>query len=276
MSAVGVVGPGRVGTALALALRRLGYDVAIHGRRGKALPPPLSLTWGDVPPWLAEVSTVLVTVPDPVIADVAERLASSGAIGGGHVVLHCSGLLDRSALAPLDASGAALGSMHPLKSFADPVAASESLDGTLAAVEGDERAVARATALATALGMRPHPIRGDRKPVYHAAAVFAANYPVTLLAAAERLCESAGLARDAARAGLGALSRGVVENAMRLGPDALTGPIARGDVETVRRHLAALGGADAALYRALGRATLDLAHHPPEVRRALEEALAEP
>lgn len=276
MSAVGIVGPGRVGTALALALQRLGYDVAMHGRRGNAVPPPLSLTWGDVPPWLAEVSTVLLTVPDAAISEVAAHLAECGAIGGGHVVLHCSGLLDRAALAALDSSGAGLGSMHPLKSFADPVTASETLDGTLAAVEGDARAVARATALATALGMRPEPVRADRKPIYHAAAVLASNYPVTLLASAERLLETAGLSADAARAGLGSLARGAVENAARLGANALTGPIARGDAETVRRHLAALSGDDAALYRALGWATLALTAHPPATRRALEQALGEP
>ncbi len=261
MSTIGVIGPGRAGTALALALTQAGHHVFIHGRRGKELPPPLVLSAGaGAPPWLGEVESVLLAVPDAAITPLAAMLAAGGAIGSSHVVLHLSGLLDATALAPLAPAGAALGSFHPLKPFAtDPVAAAASLAGVLATVEGDERAVACGLALARDLGMRGERITAAAKPAYHAGAVFASNYPVTLAATAERLFLEAGLSPEAAHAGLAALMRGAAENVARFGAAALTGPIARGDVETVRRHLEVLSAADAALYRAVGRATLTLA-----------------
>lgn len=260
MSTIGVVGPGRAGTALALALTQAGYRVSIHGRRGKKLPPPLVLSVGaGAPPWLGEVETVLLAVPDAAITPVAATLAAGDGIGSSHVVLHLSGLLDATALAPLRPTGAALGSLHPLKPFAtDPEASAATLAGALATVEGDERAVTRGLALAEALGMRGERITAAAKPAYHAAAVFASNYPVTLAATAERLFREAGLSPDAAQVGLAALLRGAAENVARFGAAGLTGPIARGDVDTVRRHLAALSGEDAVLYRVLGRTTLAL------------------
>lgn len=260
MSTIGVIGPGRAGTALALALSHAGYRVRMHGRRGKKVPPPLVLSVGaGAPPWLGEVETVLLAVPDAAVTPVAATLASAGGIGASHVVFHLSGLLDATVLAPLQPTGAALGSFHPLKPFAtDPEASAATLAGALATVEGDERAVTRGLALARDLGMRGERITAAAKPAYHAAAVLASNYPVTLAAAADRLFRSAGLSPEAAHAGLAALLRGAADNVARFGPAGLTGPIARGDVETVRRHLAALSGEDAVLYRALGRATLAL------------------
>jgi predicted short-subunit dehydrogenase-like oxidoreductase (DUF2520 family) len=277
VAAVGIVGAGRAGLGLALALGRAGHEVRLHARHARPVPAQFSLTVGPLPAWLSQVEVVLLAVPDDAIGDVACALAAARLIKPGQTVLHLSGALGRDVLAPLDASGAALGSLHPLQSLSDPVAAPQRLAGAMAAVEGDERAIAVATALARGLGMDPVPLAARNKPTYHAAAVFAANFLVTLAATSQRLFVRAGLPADGATRALAALMQGTLDNVRAAGPGAaLTGPVARGDVETIRRHLAALQGADAELYRALSRATLAVSDLDAERRRAIADALDEP
>ncbi|GBD31113.1 hypothetical protein HRbin33_00061 [bacterium HR33] len=272
MAVVGIVGPGRAGLGLAGALARAGHEVFLHGRSPKPVPGGLSLTTGAVPPWLDRVAIVILAVPDDAVTEVASRLADSGAVGAGHVVLHLSGVLDRGVLSPLAPTGAALGSLHPLRSFGS---GEENLEGVFAAVEGDDRAVERAVDLARSIGLRPFRLGPGGKARYHAGAVFAANFLVTLYARAERLFRDAGIPSGEARAALVALMRGVVENLADRGAGALTGPLARGDVETVRLHLEALDPQDRLLYRVLSRLTLDLAGLPEARRQALERLLDE-
>ncbi len=274
MSAVGIVGPGRAGLGIGLALAQAGHEVRLHGRRGKPVPPPLELSWGGPPPWLRDVGIVLLAVPDPAIGLAAEALAASDGVTPRHVVLHLSGLVDHTALGALRPSGAALGSLHPLQAISEPEAAPQRLVGALAAIEGDERAVAAATALASAIGLHPVVIDPGAKPGYHAGAVVASNYLVVLAALAERLFTRAGLPTAAARQGLAALMRGTVDNVAREGPlGSLTGPIVRGDADAIRQHLATLDPGVARIYRALGRAALELAKLDDAVRRRVERAL---
>lgn len=217
---------------------------------------------------------VLITVPDDAIASVAAGLAGSGKITERQVVLHVSGVLDRSALQPLASSGAALGSMHPLQSISDPASAPERLQGAYAAVEGDDRAVTAASELARAVGLHPLRLAPGQKARYHAGAVFAANFLVALYGEAEKLFVQAGVGPADAAPALLALMRGVLENLRARGArGALTGPVARGDVESIRHHLAALDGLDAELYRALSRAALELATLDEEKRRAVMNLL---
>lgn len=271
---VGIIGAGRAGVSVGLALARAGYVVRLHSRHAKPVPPPLTLSTGKVPAWLAEVDVVILAVPDDAVGAVAADLAAARQVSKAQVVLHLSGALDREALSPLEASGAALGSWHPLQTLSDPTTAPARLKGAVAAVEGDERAVEVATALARGIGMEPVPISADGKPRYHAAAVFASNFVVALAGVAQRLFVGAGLTDDAARKALAALMAGALENVRAGGPQAaLTGPVARGDVETIRRHLDVLRGADAELYRTLSRAALELARLDPERRRAIERLL---
>lgn len=273
MAVVGIVGPGRAGLGLSRALVRAGHRVLLHGRNPKPVPQPLELTTGPVPPWLGSVRIVILAVPDDAIREVAGQLAASGAVGSGHVVLHLSGVLDRSALSSLSPAGAALGSLHPLRSFGS---GEERLEGAFAAVEGDDRAVEEAVNLARSIGLRPFRLATGKKALYHAGAVFAANFLVTLYSRAERLLGEAGITPGEAREALSGLMAGVVENVARRGVDALTGPVARGDVETVRLHLEVLGPEDRELYRLLSRLTLELARLPGAQRRALEQVLDEP
>jgi predicted short-subunit dehydrogenase-like oxidoreductase (DUF2520 family) len=246
-----VIGAGRMGCGLAHALERAGRDARVLGREREP---------GEWSEAVRAPALLLLAVPDDAIGQVAGALADGGAIGGEHVVLHCSGLLDRGALVGLEESGAALGSFHPLQTVADPETAPERLAGAYAGVEGDARAVAAAETLARALGMTPVRVPAQGKPLYHAGAAIVANYTVALAGVAERLARQAGVAPDVAARLYAPLLEGAARNVAELGPaSALTGPIRRGDMRTILAHLAALDPDDQHLYGALGRVTVALA-----------------
>jgi predicted short-subunit dehydrogenase-like oxidoreductase (DUF2520 family) len=274
VSSIGIVGPGRAGVALGLALSRAGHRVQLHGRHSREVPPPLALTVGEAPPWLDEVEVVLLAVPDDAVAEVAASLAATGAVTGGHTVLHLSGALGIDALAPLGPHAAALGSLHPYQTLHPSPEGAAGLEGAVAGVGGTPEAVAVASALARSVGLVPVEVPEERRALYHAAAVFASNYLVTLAGVAEGLLADVGFSPEQARAALGPLMSAALDNALAGGPDAaLTGPVARGDAETVRRHLAALPDDVRDLYRELARAALRLADLPPERRAAVEQML---
>ena len=270
---VGIIGPGRAGVGLALALAQAGYQVRLHGRSKKPVPKPLTLTVGpaDEPPaWIAQAGVVVLAVKDDAIRPLAEALARAGAIGADQVVLHLSGVQGQEALGPLVSSRAALGSLHPLQTISDPERAPDRLRGAWAAVEGMPRAVQAAEGLAQDLGMHPFRIPSKAKPVYHAGAVFASNYFVVVEAVAQRLLRHAGLSDAEAWQALRPLVEGTFQNLTHQEPlAALTGPVARGDEATIQRHLESLTRDDALLYRALGRAALELAE-----KRGMDEATA--
>lgn len=266
---------------MALAWVRAGHEVRLHGRRAKPVPAPLTLTTGspDVPPpWIDWAKVIVCAVPDDAITPLARVWADAGAIRSFQVVLHLSGSRDRNALEPLIDCGAALGSLHPLQTLVEPDRAPEHLRGAWAAVEGDPRAVETAEGLAWDIGLRPFRLRPEHKPLYHAGAVFASNYFVVVEAVAQQLLERAGLGRDDAWAALAPLVRGTLDNLSRTGPEgALTGPVVRGDVDTLARHLGALTDAEQGLYRVLGGAVLELARRrglAPDVLARLERTLA--
>lgn len=279
--AVGIVGPGRAGLGLAQALAQARVRVlGVHGRRPRDVPAGVRLTVGPVPPWLADADVVLLAVGDDALEGLVRDLARSGAVRPGQVVLHLSGARASDILAPLAERGAATGSMHPLMTVSeDPSRAARHFRGATFALEGEFDAVRSADILVRALGGIPVMIAPETKAAYHAGAVFASNYLVTALAAAERLLEEAGIPAAAAREALVPLARATLENVAALGPlAALTGPVARGDAATVRRHREALGPDGRRLYDALARATLALAKEKglaPAAEAALLAALGE-
>jgi predicted short-subunit dehydrogenase-like oxidoreductase (DUF2520 family) len=270
-----IVGAGRMGQGLALALGEAGRQVALVSRSSHAVIPPLQLHSGPREAALRDASVVVLAVPDGAITSLAAELAAEGGITPHHVVLHLSGLRDREALSPLAPSGAALGSLHPLQTVSDPATAAARFAG----VEGDDRALSAAEALARSLGMVPVRIPPGAKPAYHAGAAFAANYTTALVAVAERLALAAGITPDVARRLYLPLIRGAAAN-LEAGPAAaLTGPVRRGDVETVAAHLAALGPEDRKLYLLLGREALRLAREaglPSEAAARMARVLGEP
>lgn len=268
---IAIVGPGRMGQGLGLALVVSGAEVRILGRRRREMAGGLRLVTRDWRPVLTETDLVLVATRDDAIPNAAKDLADLAVLGGRHRVLHLSGRLGRSALAPLERTGAALGSLHPLQTIADPLTAPARLRGVWAAVEGDDRAREAAIGLCGRLGMRPVEVDEQGKTAYHAGAAVLANYTVTLADLASRLAEQAGVAPEVAHAMYLPLLSGVLQNLESLPPaEALTGPIRRGDAETVKAHLAALDEAERELYLVLGRATLKLA-----VRGGLEREAAQ-
>ena len=258
---VAIIGAGRVGLTLARALTHSGTVVKVFGREAPTLDPS---------------GLVLMAVPDDAIEDVARALVRAGAITSRHVILHTSGLRDRTALAELESSGAALGSWHPLQTFATPTEGSDLFVGIPAVIEGDSRALAVGRALAERLQLQPIvEIPAAGKSAYHAAAVFASNYLVVLAETARRLGIDAGAGAASAEMFL-PLMRQTLSNYAIGGAASLTGPIRRGDAGTVARHLAVLTGDDRLLYLALGRAALQLAREAglePAKAEAIERLL---
>jgi len=270
-----------MGQGLGLALKRRGYRVLLVNRSSRDVIAPLILHQGSLAEATSEAELILIATPDDAIEQVAAELAARGGITHDQVILHLSGLLDRRALLPLEASGAACGSFHPVQTVADPGSAAERLKGAYVGIEGDERALVAAERLANTLRMVPVRIPAEAKPAYHAAASFVANYTIALVGVAERLARSAGVPDEVAAKLYLPLLGGAVANLTALGPAAsLTGAVRRGDVHTIRAHLQALGPEDRELYRAVGRAAVALATEAgldaaaaARVNAALDEAL---
>jgi predicted short-subunit dehydrogenase-like oxidoreductase (DUF2520 family) len=211
---------------------------------------------------LRQADVWMLAVPDDRIAEVAGQLAGRGDLKGA-VVFHCSGAKASMELDALRAAGALVASVHPVRSFADPQQVAASFDGTFCGVEGDEQALALLNPAFIAIGARVVAIDARAKTVYHAASVFASNYLTTVLDAALRAYQAAGIPEEVARELARPLATETLANVFRLGPEtALSGPIARGDTATVARQQAAVQAWDpatGALYEALAAATWDLA-----------------
>ncbi len=272
---VTIIGAGRMGQGLGLALKRRGYKVALVARTQRDVVPPLVLHAGSRAEATAGAELVLIATPDDAIGSVAAELAAEGAIARDQIVLHLSGLLDRSALLPLEESGAGCGSFHPLQSVAEPASAAERLKGAYVGIEGDDRALTAAERLANTLRMIPVRIPAAAKPAYHAGAALVANYTVALVGVAERLARSAGVPADIAARIYLPLLGGAVANLNALGPAAsLTGAVRRGDEQTIRAHLDALGPEERILYCTVGRAAVALAREAGLSQAAVERVEA--
>ena len=257
---VTIIGAGRMGQGLGLALKRRGYKILMVARTQRDITPPLMLHQGSRAEATAGAELVLIATPDDAIGLVAAELAAEGAISRDQVVLHLSGLLDRNALLPLEETGAACGSFHPLQSVAEAGTAAERLKGAYVGIEGDDRALVAAERLANTLRMIPVRIPAAAKPAYHAGAAFVANYTVALVGVAERLARAAGVPPDIAARIYLPLLGGAVANLNALGPaGSLTGAVRRGDEQTIRAHLKALSAEDGTLYRTVSRAAITLA-----------------
>ena len=280
---IAIVGCGRVGTALAVWLHRAGYPVCgLASRRLQSAqavaaligPRPCSQEPQAV---TAEADVVFITTPDGAIETVCRHIAATGGFRAGSIVLHCSGALPSTILAPARQAGAWIGSLHPLQSFAVPTLDRNPFAGIIVSVEGDGPALQAAEALAADLNAHPQQILTEAKTLYHAAAVVASNYLVTLLDLAFGLLQRAGVAPRDAHGVLRPLIDGTLANVARIGPPAaLTGPVARGDRETVAHHLEAIGAQhpeSLALYRALGIATVNVAEKGGHLDAAQAEAL---
>lgn len=244
--AVAIVGAGAAARAFALRLADRGYPIRAVVSRTLAPAQALARDVGaalasdrlsDLP---ADAALVLLCVPDGEIADLAETLTGTGRAWTHTVVAHTSGALPASVLAPLAAEGATVLSFHPLQALTRRADA-RTLDGAFVGIEGEPPAIAAGVELAAGLGLRYAVVATEAKARYHLAATVASNFAVTLLGIVQEILGSVGVGRDDAMAMLLPLVEGTVRNVAASGPeDALTGPVARGDVETLRRHGLAL------------------------------------
>lgn len=237
------IGAGRVGTALGAAFARAGWQVTgvatrDEGRRARfAELVPGVRAFEEAQAVLDEAELIFLTVPDDAIAGVAANLQ----LYSGQALVHTSGALPASILAPALAAGTNAASFHPLVAFADLDQALLDLRGATVALEGDEALLPLLADLAESIGARPVVLPPGGKAAYHAAAMMAAGGLVGLLDAIARVAALAGLDQRTAVAVYAPLARQALANSERLGIDAaLTGPFLRGDVGTVRGHLAVM------------------------------------
>jgi predicted short-subunit dehydrogenase-like oxidoreductase (DUF2520 family) len=262
---VGIIGPGRAGTALARALERAGHDIVaasavsdISKRRARDNFPGARLT--DPARVLEAADLVLVTVPDDVLPGLVEGLAATGAPYAGRLVAHASGAHGCRVLDPATRAGALPLALHPVMTFTGRADDADRIKGVSFGVTAPDPLRPAAEALVIEMGGEPVFIAEENRALYHAALAFAANHLVTIVAEAASLLREAGA--DNPGQLLGPLLGAALDNALRLGDAGLTGPVARGDDGTVAAHVAAIGAhAPAALpaYRALARLTADRA-----------------
>ena len=241
---IALVGPGNLGTALVLALRRAGYRITELVTRRSSLARARSLARRvkakavTLESAALDAEVTFVAVGDTAIGEVAAQLAV-GRSWKGKVALHTSGALGSGELAPLGKAGAAVGSAHPMMSFVRGV--DPSWEGVQFALEGDARAVAAARQIGRGLGCSSFVIPARFKPLYHALGAFASPMIVAQLSLAEKVAGAAGLSPKEARRAIVPILRQTIRNYQRGGPGAaFSGPFKRGDVQTIRRHLEVL------------------------------------
>ena len=274
---VSIVGAGRLGTALAVALADKSYSirslvartVASARKAAKLLDEDVQVLAAKNVSSLRPADLFLITTPDDQIAHVASELARLET-KGKPTALHTSGALSADVLAPLRKRGWSTGSIHPLISVSG---STTPLDGAFWSVEGDKTALRVGKTIVRDLGGKSFSIRSEDKPLYHAAAVMSAGNVVALFDVAVEMLVQCGLSRKTARSILLPLLASTVHNLeTKDTAAALTGTFARGDIETVKRHLKALKTNKDALelYRLLGKRSLKLTKDHPQITQMLD------
>jgi predicted short-subunit dehydrogenase-like oxidoreductase (DUF2520 family) len=293
---IGIVGVGKVGTAIGILLAEAGYTIhfisstnaeklshAVEEMK-KASGGKESISSTDPLPHAKEVDILFITTPDRVIGDVAKDTVERGGIREGQLVVHMSGSLTSDVLSPVRGVGAYAASLHPLQSFADYIQAQKNIPGSIFCLEGDPETKSALKEIITVLKGKEVEVPKEEKPLYHAGAVVASNYLVSLIWAALMMYEIIGLDNESAITALMPLIEGTLKNIRALGaPRALTGPIARGDVETIKDHLEAIGKKAPHLmdfYRVMGDLTVSAAEKnqsaPKELLDKIRSLLVSP
>ena len=262
---IGFIGAGVTGTALACQLWRQGYKVVAASSRSITSAQRLAAKIEDCvacysPQQVVDLARVVfITTPDDIIADIAANLKWRP----GQTVIHCSGVHSIDILEPAQKCGAHVCCLHPLQTFAGIEEAIANIPGSTFALEGDDFGLSLTRDMATAMKGNIIVLKAGDKVLYHAAAVTLSNYLVTLMKTSADLWQSFGIPQEEAIKALLPLLKGTVNNIERVGiPGCLTGPIARGDVKTIRKHVAALekDHPDAIdTYRLMGLKTLKIA-----------------
>ncbi|MBA7467728.1 Pyrroline-5-carboxylate reductase [subsurface metagenome] len=265
MLKLGFIGAGTVGTALSVRLSNKGYQVIAVSSRSQTSARKLAQAVSGCQAFnnnqdVADTAELIfITTPDDVIASVASEIQWHR----GQSVVHCSGALSTDILESAKKLGAQVGAFHPLQTFASVKQAIENIPGSTFAAEAEEPLLSTLKDMATALDGQWIELKANDKVAYHAAAVIACNYLVTLVKLAADLWQSFNIPQSQATQALLPLIRGTIHNIATVGiPQCLTGPIARGDIETIKKHLDALQKVAPALlstYQELGLQTIPVA-----------------
>jgi predicted short-subunit dehydrogenase-like oxidoreductase (DUF2520 family) len=262
---IGFIGAGIVGTALAVRLSQRSYNLAAVSSRSPQSVDRFSRSVPNIKVYLSNqevadnADIVFITTPDDVIPLVAAQLKWHP----GQSVIHCSGADSAAVLEPAKKLGASTGCFHPLQTFAGVEKAVENIPGSTFALEAGDPLLSILKEMVAALDGSWVIVRAEDKPAYHAAAVIASNYLVTLTKMSTDLWRTFGIPQDRAVKALLPLLHGTLNNIAAIGlPNCLTGPIARGDTGTVQKHLDTLERLTPHLvstYRELGLQTVPIA-----------------
>lgn len=283
--AVGVIGAGRVGAVLGAALRRAGHQVVAASavskqsrERAEQMLAGVPLT--DPAGVAAAADLLLLTVPDDTLMGLVAGLAETGAIRSGQIVVHTSGRYGYHVLDPVLGAGGLPLALHPVMTFTGTTVDLDRLSGCTFGVTAPDPLRPMAEALVVEMGAEPEWVEEKHRALYHAALAIGANHLVTLVAEAQDLLARAGVEHPGRM--LGPLLSAALDNALRSGDAALTGPVARGDAGTVSAHIAELGQVSRealAAYLAMSRLTADRALAAglldPQRAEALLEVLAD-
>jgi len=262
---IGFIGAGTVGTALAIRLAEKGYPIIAVSSRSLASAQRLAQVVPDckvceTAQGVADAAElVFITTPDDAIPEVVRQVSWHNS----QKVVHCSGADSLDVLEPARQAGTLVGCFHPLQTFANVNQAIDNLPGSTFTLEAEEPLLTLLKEMAKALDGDWVVLKAGDKVLYHAAAVFACNYVVTLVKLATELWQTFGVPPDKATKALLPLLQGTVRNIGNIGlPNCLTGPIARGDSGTIKKHLKALEATTPALvtaYSELGLQTIPIA-----------------
>ncbi len=266
---VGIIGVGRVGTALGRALQNAGHAVvAVHAvsthsqNRAQEFFPATDIT--TIENVVRDSDLILFAVPDDVLEKLVSGIAQSHGFRSGQCVAHTSGRYGISILHPAALQGALVMALHPAMTFVGVESDIHRLNACPFAVTASDEALAIAQALVYEMGGEPHIISEVDRVRYHAALAHASNHLTTVIVQSEEMLRDVGI--ENAGAFLTPLVVASAENALDRGISALTGPISRGDVETVRAHIAELpSGISRETYCALARATIDTARRAQRI-----------
>lgn len=257
----GIIGAGIVGTALAVQLTEAGHEcVGVHTRSRlsyERFRSYLNIDHLFLEELVPAADLLFITTQDGMIQFIAENLVARSLIIPGQIWIHCSGSLSSSILRVQESLPVRCMSLHPLQAFASVDNALAILSGTHFGVEGEEEELG--LGIVKDLGGIPHKIFADEKTLYHAGAVVASNYLAVLASLAVELFSEAGIQGEEALASLLPLMKGTLSNLEKVGlPQALTGPIARGDVQVIKGHLEQLPSKLTEIYKNLGLKALEL------------------
>ena len=277
-----IIGAGRLGKNIALALSAAeivsvqsvcnrsiisGEQSCLAIGSGTAITtidklPPADITW--------------ITCNDDSILPVISILAEHSALKSGDLIIHCSGVLNSTVLAPLKTRGCLIASFHPLKAFRAGSLEPDAFNQVDCVLEGDEQACNWLKDSFTLLGANIVTIKPEAKAAYHAAACIASNYLITLASSSEQLFLAAGIPQNQIRQMIGKLMQGNLNNiqdTLQIS-ESLTGPLMRGDTETIKLHLNAIENPSIKdLYKAMGLATLPLTQLPEDKKQFIEKLL---